>query len=101
MTLSTNSQILLFTNDDTANNVSDGFSRDTFCKHFVQVTCSGTAVAVDIEFSADGVNWLDSGITITGNDYIEIDMFVPYMRAVRDNTTNPVTVKIYSGWYMG
>ena len=85
----------------TANEEGPGLTRVRYPEHFIQSRCPGTAVEVNIQFSVDNVNWVDSGVTLTGNDYIFLDLYVPYIRAVRDNTTNPVTVLINSGPYYG
>ncbi len=36
---------------------------------------------VDIEVSADGVNWVPSGVSFTDNGMATIDALVPHMRA--------------------
>jgi hypothetical protein len=93
-------RVTLLNADTTANNTA-AVTRQNHYKHFLQIISPGTAVTVTVQVSVDGVNWLSlaSGGTLTGNAYLYLDGYYPYIQVTRDNSTNSVTVILFSGWF--
>jgi hypothetical protein len=101
----TNEQaVLLLSGSVVANEVGDAFTRGEYLKHFVQVTVPddgedpGTPVAIQLQVSGDSVTWFDLGAPVSAPGFAHVDGFYPWIRAKRDNTSNPVTVRLESGW---
>lgn len=105
MNRTTNEQtVKLLLNSVTASEVGDAFTRGEYLKHFVSVTVPddgedpGTPVAIQLQVSGDAETWFDFGAPVTAPGFAHIDGFYPWIRAKRDATLNPVTVRLESGW---
>lgn len=81
----------------TANASSDYYLRESWFLHSVQVTKVSTDVTVKLYGSNDGTNWAQIGNDITGNAIVQLAGLYKYLKVIRDNTTNSVTVTCYSG----
>lgn len=82
---------------ETADETSDYFTRGTWFLHTIQVTKDSTDVPVKIQASNDGENWAQVGVDVTGNAIVQLAGLYRYLRVVRDDTTNTVTVTCFSG----
>lgn len=103
--IATNEQtVKLLLNSVVANEVGNAFSRGEYLKHFVQVTVPdvdgdpGPSVSIQLQVSGDAETWFDLGAPVAAPGFAHVDGFYPWIRAKRDNTTNPVTVRLESGW---
>ena len=97
-----NEQVVrLLDNSVTAEEVGNEFTRGEYMRHSITVVSPGdspTPVPVQIQVSGDGDTWFDFGDPISSPGFVHLDGFYPWVRAARDNTTNPVTVLCNSGW---
>lgn len=80
-----------------ANESSDFFLRESWFLHSIQVTKATSDVTVKIYASNNGTQWAQVGSDITGNAIVQLAGLYKYLKVVRDNTTNGVTVTCYSG----
>lgn len=93
----TDAYIVMLDASETANESSDYYTRESWFLHSIQVTKVSTDVTVKLYGSNDGSNWAQIGNDITGNAIIQLAGLYKYLKVVRDNTTNGVTVTCFSG----
>ena len=79
----------------TANEESDAYFRQDFVRTCIQVI-NPNAVTVEVQISIDGDNWLQYEDDITGDAFVVLPLICPWVRVVRDATTDEVTVKMRS-----
>lgn len=95
--MTTNTRVVLL-DTSTASKVGDGVSRSNYDKHFIQ-SVSEASIIVTISVSGDGTNWVDLTPTITGNGYIVLDGYYPFIRASRNAVAGRVITTIYSSGF--